>query len=146
MIDICVLETVFIAKLHFLFSFKWYQYWLCWFQNMAIFIAAIMTIFQFWPLWPPMIWPYNGHQYGQCWYCFIEHWRFIKAVKTVSKTHISIKSYGQKKYYTKIMAIFFVFWADFGWNKGFLKAALPIRVQSSSLCFWNQEVKRNGNR
>ena len=28
-------------------------------------------------------------------------------------------------------------------NKEFLKAALPIRVSSSSLCFFNQEVTRN---
>ena len=29
-----------------------------------------MAIFQFWPLWPPLIWPYNDRQYGQYGYCF----------------------------------------------------------------------------
>ena len=33
-------------------------------KNMAIFIAAIMAISQFWPLWQPLIWPYIGRQYG----------------------------------------------------------------------------------
>ena len=146
MIEICVFETVFTAYLNFQCSLKQYQHWPYWRplyghingghngQNWKMAIIATMDMAKFW------------NQHSQYWYRFKEYRKCRSAKKTVSKMHISMKSYGQKKPRTKIKAISFVFWANFEWNKGFLKAALPVRVQSLSLCFWNQEVKRNGNR
>ena len=50
-------------------------------------------------------------------------------MKTVSKTHISVKSYGQNEPWIKIMAISFVFGADFGEIRGFLRQRFPLEFR-----------------
>ena len=55
-----------------------------------------------------------------------------------------IKSYGQIKIDSEIMAVSFVFLPNFGPKFAPLEQALSKGPQSLSLCFWNQHSIGNG--
>ena len=65
-------------------------------------------------------------------------------VKTVSKTHFSVKSYGQNKLWTKMMAIFFVFWAIFGRKRGFQGKHFPCEFRADLYVFGIRRACRMG--
>ena len=55
----------------------------------------------------------NGHKYGLYGRLFEKQQKCRSTVKTVSKDMRSVKSYGQNKIISRIMAISFVFWPIF---------------------------------
>ena len=80
---------------------------------MAVWMTTLMAIIEKRPLWLSSIWPFYENQYGKYWYHLKELQKCVSWEKTVCKTPFSVKSYGQNKSRTKIMAISCVFWAYF---------------------------------
>ena len=82
--------------------------------------------------------PQYGQKYNQYWCLWREQEKCRSPAKTELKKMHPIKSYGQIKIDSKIMAVSFVFSRHFDPKFAPLEQALPRGPQSSSLCFWNQ--------
>ena len=84
----------FYRKMRFWNRFHWWSAFFNLFKTISILTIsyttilpypAIMAIFQFWPLWPPSIWPKYGNSHSQCWCHLKEQKKCRSPVKTVSK-------------------------------------------------------------
>ena len=105
---------------------------------LAIFCGAIMVNFSKLTIMAPKKWLWYGHRcvlYG----CLHKEGEKCRSpMKTNLKNMHRIKSYGQNKIRSQIMAISFVFLPYFCPKMATPEEALPNGPQSSSLYFWNQ--------